>query len=74
MSYEIKKRLLTIKEASEYLGISVRGLYLMVYRRQIPFVKLGGKIRFDLKKLDEWIEKNTIPSAEDLIEKKIMLK
>ncbi|MCM8772761.1 MAG: helix-turn-helix domain-containing protein [Candidatus Omnitrophica bacterium] len=74
MSNEIRKRLLTIKEASEYLGISVRGLYLMVYRRQIPFVKLGGKIRFDVKKLDEWIEKNTIPSAEDLIEKKIMLK
>jgi excisionase family DNA binding protein len=64
-----EKRLLTIKEASEYLGKSVKALYHMVYRRQIPFVKMGKSIGFDKIALDKWIEKHTIPDSETITEK-----
>jgi excisionase family DNA binding protein len=65
-----EKRLYTIKEASEYLGKSVKALYHMVERRQIPFVKIGKKsIGFDKIALDKWIEKHTIPDSETITEK-----
>ena len=64
-----EKRLLTIKEASEYLGKSVKALYHMVERRQIPFVKIRKNLRFDKIDLDKWIEKHTIPDSETMSEK-----
>jgi putative molybdopterin biosynthesis protein len=64
-----EKRLLTIKEASEYLGITENALYCMVYRRQIPFVKIGKRLRFDKIDLDKWIEKQKILDSETITEK-----
>jgi excisionase family DNA binding protein len=64
-----EKRLYTIKEASEYLGKSVKALYHMVERRQIPFVKIRKNLRFDKIALDKWIEKHTIPDRETITEK-----
>ncbi len=54
------KRLLTIKETADYLGVTPGSLYQMVHRRTIPYVKLGKVLRFDLKRLDEYIDKNSI--------------
>jgi len=65
----VEKRLLTVKEASEYLGISINALYCMVYRRQIPYVKIGKRLKFDKVALDKWIEKNTVYSSDEKAEK-----
>lgn len=55
-----QKRLLTIEEASEYLGISKKTLYKWVHERKIPYVKIGRKcLRFDIEKLNKWIEEKT---------------
>jgi excisionase family DNA binding protein len=64
-----EKRLFTIKEASEYLGKSVKALYHMVERRQIPFVKIRKNLRFDKIDLDKWIEKQKIFDSETMTEK-----
>jgi len=63
-----EKRLLTIKEASDYLGISVKGLYNMVNRRELPFYKIGKRVRFDMKQLDEWIEKHKVESVDNQVD------
>jgi len=73
MKDKIQKRLLTIKEASEYLGISEKGLYNMVYRREIPFVKLGGKLRFDIIDIEKWINDNKISCVDALLNEKIKI-
>lgn len=52
----MEKRLLDIKEASEYLGFAVHTIYGWTSQRRIPFVKIGGRLRFDKRKLDKWIE------------------
>mgnify|MGYP000151804064 CR=1 FL=1 len=65
----VEKRLFTIKEASEYLGISVKALYCRVWRREIPFVKIGKNLRFDKIDLDKWIEKQKILDSEEMTEK-----
>jgi excisionase family DNA binding protein len=64
-----EKKLLTIKEASEYLGFSIKALYHMVERGQIPFVKIRKNLRFDKIDLDKWIEKHKIPDSDTITEK-----
>ena len=54
------RRLLSIKEVSEYTGLSVHTLYGMCSQRRIPFVKAGRLTKFDILLLDAWIEKNTV--------------
>ena len=54
------KRYLTSEGAMQYLSISRTTLYGLVKERQIPFGRIGRTIRFDLKKLDEWMAKKNI--------------
>lgn len=56
----LERRLLNIREVAEYTGLSVHTLYTMVSQRRIPFVKAGRLVKFDLKAIDSWIEKNTV--------------
>jgi len=65
----MEKRLFTIKEASEYLGISIKGLYHMVEKMQIPFIKIGKRLKFDKIDLDTWIEKYKVLDSETITEK-----
>ncbi len=53
-------RLLTVREAAGYLGTTVATLYSKVWRREIPFVKLGRSVRFDVIELDELIEHSKV--------------
>ena len=52
---KIKKTTLTMKEASEYLGISYWLVNQLVKRKQIPFSKVGGKFLFRIKALDDYL-------------------
>ena len=52
---QIQKTTLTMKEASEYLGISYWLINQLVKRKQIPFSKVGGKFLFRIKALDDYL-------------------
>ena len=58
------KRLLDIKEAAEFLNVSPNTLYSWVSQRRIPFVKLGRRVEFDLKDLEDWIEYHKVKQKE----------
>jgi len=58
------KRLLDIKEAAEFLNVSPNTLYSWVSQRRIPFVKLGRRVEFDLKDLEDWIEHHKVKQKE----------
>lgn len=54
----MKKRLLNIKELSEYLGTPKGSIYTMVCLKKIPpecVVKLGRALRFEKTGIDNWI-------------------
>jgi excisionase family DNA binding protein len=53
-------RLMNIRDAARYLGTSPATLYTKVWRREIPFVKFGRSVRFDLKDLDALIEESKV--------------
>jgi excisionase family DNA binding protein len=61
------KRLLTAKEAAEYLGIHPKTLWEWSRTGLIPMVKFDSKrVKDDIRDLDDLIEKNKIydPSSE----------
>jgi excisionase family DNA binding protein len=44
-----KQRLLTVKDVAELLQCSLQHIYNLVWRREIPFVKIGGSSGFGKK-------------------------
>ena len=54
-----KNRLLTITEASELLSIKVSRLRTAVFRKEIPFIKIGRLVRFKEDDLMNWVSENT---------------
>jgi excisionase family DNA binding protein len=50
------KEVMTLREASEYLGISPDTLYKYLGEDQIPAFKLGNRWRFKKDLLDRWME------------------
>jgi excisionase family DNA binding protein len=44
----MQKRLIDIKELSEYIGISINTLYGWVSQKKIPYCKIGRLTKFDL--------------------------
>jgi len=61
MSNTIQQRLLTVKEAANYLAMTSAALYQLVHRKKIPVVRFGKALRFDIQALDDWIEAHTEP-------------
>jgi excisionase family DNA binding protein len=65
-----QKEILTIEEASEFLGLSVSRLYKMTSNKEIPHYKPGGKkIYLNRKELEQWILNSRVASAYDYDEK-----
>lgn len=46
--------------AAVYLDTSVRHLQYLVTTKRIPFLKVGGLIRFDPDQLDRWITERSV--------------
>jgi excisionase family DNA binding protein len=57
-------RLLTVRQAAEYLGTTPATLYTKVWRREIPFIKLGRSVRFDVIDLDQLIADSKVKPRE----------
>jgi len=53
-------KLLTMVEASEYLGVSKLTLYGWVSARKVSFVKIGRLVKFKQEHLDNWIDQRTV--------------
>jgi len=54
-----QKEVMTLREASQYLGISPDTLYKYLNEDKIPAFKLGNRWRFKKDLLDRWIEKKS---------------
>jgi excisionase family DNA binding protein len=53
-------RLIDVKEAAGWLGVTPQTLYKMVSQRRVPYVKVGGALKFDPDKLQAWIKDNSV--------------
>jgi excisionase family DNA binding protein len=57
----VGKRLLNVREASQYLGLDIDTIYKKSRLRELPSVKVGRALRFDVKALERFIERNAKP-------------
>ena len=56
----MEKRLLSINDTAQYLGLKRSTLYAWVSQHKIDFVKVGRLVKFDLRKIAIFIEENTV--------------
>jgi len=62
---EIGRRLLNVREAARYRGLEVDTVYKKARLREVPSVKVGRALRFDVKALERFIEQHAVePIAE----------
>ena len=61
---EVGKRLLNSREAADYLGLKVDTVYKKARLRELPSVKVGRALRFDLLALNRYVEQHTIENLE----------
>ncbi len=54
------RRLITAKEASQYLSLSTDTVYRMATLKKLPYLKIGDRVLFDVKALEHWIERHMI--------------
>ena len=56
----MEKRFLGIRELAEYLGITEGTVYVWVCHRKIPYLKVGRLVKFDIRKIEKWLEENSV--------------
>lgn len=60
----MKRRLISVQELAQYLGLKTNTIYCWVSQGKIPFVKCGRLTKFDLRRIDKWIEENSVEGGE----------
>ena len=50
------KEICDIKALSNYLKISIPEIRKLVRTKQIPHFRIGNRIKFDLKKINIWVD------------------
>ena len=58
----VARRLLNVVETAQYLGLQVDTVYKKARLRELPSVKVGRSLRFDMEALQRFIEEHTIES------------
>ncbi len=58
-------KLLTMDEASVYLGVSKLTLYGWVSARKLSYIKVGRLVKFKQDQLDKWIDQHTVKGGDD---------
>lgn len=54
------KELYNVYEISMYLNCSESTVRKLIRNRQIPFIKVSGKILFLKSRIDEWLDANKV--------------
>lgn len=60
----IGRRLLDVRETARYLGLEVDTVYKKARMREVPSVKVGRALRFDIKALERFVEQHTIKTID----------
>lgn len=59
-----KRRLLTLEETAERLGVAKNTLYDWCAVRKIPHIKMGKFLRFDGVEVDAWLKEKRVMTKD----------
>ena len=54
------KKLISSKELSDYLGVSLNTIRSWVWMKRIPYLKLGRLVRFDMNTIEAWLKDRAV--------------
>ena len=60
----MEKRFYNAKEIAHYLGMSEDAVRKWAMRGQIPFIKFGKSLRFDMVKVERWVKSKECPYVQ----------
>jgi excisionase family DNA binding protein len=52
--------LITVKNLSDWIKISSKVIYRLIDKKEIPYIKIGGKYLFDKQQILEWLKLNSV--------------
>ncbi len=55
--------ILDVNTLSEYLKVSTKWIYERTHLNEIPYMKMGGHLRFSKKDIDKWLISFKIPAV-----------
>lgn len=58
------KRLLSVAEAAQLLGMSQSFLYKLAEAKAVPHVRLGRALRFDLNQIEPWLRRQAAEEVD----------
>jgi excisionase family DNA binding protein len=60
MTSPLPDRWLDVEELCELTSLKPKSVYDLTYRRQIPYTKVGQRLRFRLSKIERWLEDRSV--------------
>jgi excisionase family DNA binding protein len=60
-----KVRLLTVTELSKLLCMMPGAIYMLIARRQIPYLKIGRRVRFDPAQIEAWLQNQKVAVGDE---------
>ncbi len=61
---DITRRLLRVEEAARFLGLKVDTVYKKARLREVPSVKVGRALRFDIRALELFVDQHTFRTID----------
>lgn len=58
------KRYLVAAEAAEYLGLTRDALYTRTRQGEIPHIRMGRSLRWDMQDLDLWMRRQRVDARQ----------
>jgi len=58
----LDRRLLSVREAAQYLGRSEIAVREMTWNGKLPHIRADRRVLFDIRDLDRWIDINRVDS------------
>lgn len=62
----IQDKVLTSKEAADFLNVSISTIYIYTQNLQIPFYKRGKRLYFIEKDLIDWIKAGRVKTVKEI--------
>ena len=62
--WNMRTRLLTLREVADYLHVHPGTVYRLVKRGQLQGVRVGRDFRFDIRVVEDWIERGGTSGGE----------
>jgi len=56
----MERRFLNKKELADLLGLKEGTVSVWVCHRKIPYVKVGRLVKFDLRRIEEWLKETSV--------------